>query len=154
MEGGRTLIGTKCYCTRSMFVKYQVFDVKKESSHRESCRRIGIKVRNSHSNPTGKRKNRGLHVIDKQFDFFLMFGSIVLERDMENSNHLIVKKMEMYVLYQILFSDLKILEKFPFLIFLTVNREKGWSRETMETREWKRGRAIHSQNEEKKNKKK
>lgn len=48
---------------------------------------------------------------------------------MENSNHR--KKVEMYVLYQILFSDLKILEKFPFLIFLTVNREKGWSRETM-----------------------
>lgn len=80
MEGGRTLIGTKCYCTRSMFVKYQFFYMKKESSHKESCRRIGIKVRNSHSDPTGKRKNRGLHVIYKQFDFFLMFGSIVFRK--------------------------------------------------------------------------
>lgn len=41
----------------------------------------------------------------------------------------------MYILYQILFSDLKILEILPFLVFLTVNREKGWSREMIEKRE-------------------
>lgn len=70
MEGGRTLIGTKCYCTRSIFVKYQFFNMKNESSHKESCRRIGIKVRNFHSDPTGERKNRDPHVINKQLDFF------------------------------------------------------------------------------------
>lgn len=69
-------------------MKHQLFDMKNESSHRESCR-TEIKVRNFHSDPQ-KIKHRDPHIIDKQFDLKKKCLVVLFsERGMENSNYLV-----------------------------------------------------------------